>query len=222
MSAPLNPAPAPAPTPTPNDAAAAVLAAAQAAGAPAPGAVAPAAPPDPAAAAPASPAPGPTGSEDSTLTHEQALEALKAARQDAAKYRTRAKELEPLAQAAREAEQAQMTELQREQARNAELTEQLEASQLQALVATHSIPEEYQSLVAGATPEAREAAAHLVGQLVAKANTVADPSATPGALVAPPSNRPVEGLRPGASPAIPAQPDHSYPAGWLPASPGQS
>jgi hypothetical protein len=41
-------------------------------------------------------------------------------------------------------------------------------------------------------------------------------SATVSAVVPPPSNRPVEGLRPGASPEPPAAPDDAYPAAWTP------
>ncbi|WP_418345264.1 hypothetical protein [Rhodococcus pyridinivorans] len=217
MSAPLSP--------TPNDAAAAAVAAAAAAQAAQSGGENPPAPapapapgtPAPAAQPPASdPAPAPEGADKGTpLSHEDALKELEKVRREAANYRTKVRELEPLAQAAREAEDAKKTELERYQEQNQQLLERLEAAERQALVATHQIPEAYQSLVTGSTPEERAASAQLIGELVKQTQQ-------PAPATAPPSNRPVEGLRPGASPTPPAQPDNSYPVSWLPPAGNQS
>ncbi|MEZ5152117.1 hypothetical protein [Rhodococcus zopfii] len=200
MSAPLAPAPT-------DAGAAAALAAATGTGAPVPGAAAqpvtPAAPlaPAPPAQAPAThtaPAQGENG-----LTLEQALAEIDT-------LRTRNQELEPLEVAAREAEDRDKTDLQREQDRNAQLATQLAVSQRETVVARYQIPKEYEQFVTGSTPEAQEASAKLLGDLIAKANG----NAAPAAPVPPPSERPLEGLRPGATPAPPGQPDHSYPASW--------
>ncbi|WP_072814285.1 hypothetical protein [Rhodococcus zopfii] len=207
MSAPLTPTP----TPTPNDAAAAA-AAAQAAQQTAPE---PPAPPQLTAPAqpPAGGDPAPTPAAAKTqepLSHEDALKELEKVRREAANYRTQVRELEPLAKAQRDLEDAQKTELQRAQEQNAQLVAQLEAAERAALVATHQIPDEYQTLVTGTTPEERAASAQLVGQLIARTQ-----QQTP-APPAPPSQRPLEGLTPGASPTPPAPPDNSYPASWFP------
>ncbi|MDV2477165.1 hypothetical protein F8M49_22305 [Rhodococcus zopfii] len=200
MSAPL--------TPTPNDAAAAAQAAQQAAPAPT-GPPQPAVPAQPPAGGEPAPAPD-APKADEPLSHEAALKELEKVRREAANYRTQVRELEPLAKAQRDLEDAQKTDLEREREQNQQLREQLEAAERTALVATHQIPEEYQALVTGSTPEERAASAQLVGQLIARTQ-----QQTP-APTAPPSQRPLEGLTPGASPTPPAQPDHSYPASWLP------
>ena len=44
----------------------------------------------------------------------------------------------------------------------------------------------------------------------------AQAAASVAAPTPPPTDRPVEGLRPGASPEPPAAPDDTYPAAWAP------
>lgn len=243
MPQPQNPVPATAQAP--NEMLAALLTAAQASGGQAPGTAAPApaaapaaplapvapvqapaapasppaaplapAPAEPAAVpAPAAPAPAaPAAPAEAPQTLEEALAALQEAQNTAEQYRTRNAELEPLTQS------------------NQELAAQLEAAQFQTLVAAHSIPEDRQWLVAAVPAEHRAAAAQLLGGQPAAAPAPPAPAGLPAApaapqapaAVAPPSQRPLEFLRPGAVPAPPAVPDTSYPAGWNPNPPKTS
>lgn len=89
-----------------------------------------------------------------------------------------------------------------------QLTRTQAESQRNALAAKYGIGPDYFRYIVGETPEEREEAAVGISQMLLAAKG-AQPSA-------PPSNRPQEHLRPGASPADPAIPDNSYPPGWLP------
>lgn len=125
-------------------------------------------------------------------------------------WRTRIRELEPKAKAFDEAAEAQKTEVQRATDR-ATAAEQALATREQELnilraAAKHGIPEEDHDLLGSGTPEELDArAARLAARYPASAPTPP-----------PPSDRPVEGLRPGASPTPPAPADTSYPAAWAP------
>lgn len=190
MSAPLPPTPTPtppaapvsAPAPSPADAAAAAASATPpptlAAGAPAQ----PPLTPDPAA--------GPPAEGGTPLTYEQMQAELARVRHESAGYRVRNRELEPLAQAAQEAADAEKSELQRATER---------AQTLETELATSKLESERFAL----------AAEHAISELLAQANGAAAPAA-------PPSSRPIQTLRPGASPTPPPVEDHSYPAAWSP------
>lgn len=135
------------------------------------------------------------------------------ARREAKNLRDRLKESEPLVQAAREAEEANKTELQRAQERAQQLETDLAAANLAAerngYAARFGIPESHYRFIVGNTAEEREESAALVAEMLR--------GAQPAGATPPPTNRPVESLRPGASPTPPPAEDHSYPASWRPA-----
>lgn len=146
-------------------------------------------------------------------TGEEAAAEIEKVRAEAAEWRRKFREAEPIVQAHNEAEEAAKTELQRATDRAAEAervaaTREAELNVLRA-AAKHGIPEEDYDLLGSGTPEELDARA---ARLAARY-----PSST--APTPPPSDRPVEGLRPGASPTPPAQPDYSYPESWRPAPP---
>jgi hypothetical protein len=115
-------------------------------------------------------------------------------------------------QAHQEREEANKTELQRE--REAREAIQRERDELQIgytrleLAAIHNIPPDDIDLIGSGSREDMEARAARLGALHA-ANTTKTP--------APPSDRPVERLRPGAAPEPPTPADDSYPESWKPA-----
>ncbi|MBF6422021.1 hypothetical protein IU436_25360 [Nocardia farcinica] len=175
---------------------------------------APAAPEAPNAAAPGAPAgnspaasdPGgaPATGEPKTLEDYQAI--VRKLRDENASWRTKMRDAEPILRAHAEAEEAAKTDLQR-------ATEQLTAAEQtiadltrEAVAAKYGVPEEDYDFLGSGTREEMEAKAARY-----QARFAASSIPTP-----PPSDRPVEGLRPGASPTPPAQPDTSYPAAWKP------
>ncbi|MFA4083673.1 hypothetical protein ONA92_18415 [Mycobacteroides salmoniphilum] len=93
--------------------------------------------------------------------------------------------------------------------------ERAEAAELQLLCLTHGItdPADIAIVQSAGTPEARQASAVRLGAHL-QAATPAEPVAP--VVTAPPSNRPIETLTPGASPEPPAAVDDSYPAAWAP------
>ncbi|MDG3012464.1 hypothetical protein G4X40_20195 [Rhodococcus sp. D2-41] len=197
MSAPISPAPEPIVAPTPNDA---------------PTVVEPQTSAGTATQAP-SPAPEPEQpADEGGLSREEALAALAKARKDAAKYRTQVRELEPLAQAARAAEDANKTELQRAieraEAAESQLSTAERTAQTAQLAAKYAIPESHFRYLVGDTAEEREEAAVGIAQMLQAAQV--------SAPAAPPSDRPIEHLRPGASPQSPEAPSEEYPASWMP------
>ena len=133
----------------------------------------PAAPQDPAPGQTTAPDAGGDNGGESKLTHEQALAELAKVRQEAARYRTRVRELEPLEKAAQEAADKEKSEIQRAQEAAQQAQAELAAARLDAerfaLAAKHSIPETHLQLITGDTPEARAASAALVGDLLAQA-----------------------------------------------------
>lgn len=90
-----------------------------------------------------------------------------------------------------------------------------EAAELQLLCLTHGItdPADIAIVQAAGTPEARQASAERLGAHL-KAAAPVEPVAP--VVTPPPSDRPIESLTPGASPAPPAPSDDSYPAAWAP------
>lgn len=142
-------------------------------------------------------------------------EKVRRARNQSQKLRERLKEAErrlqetePLAKKAIEAEEAKKSEVQRAVER-AEAAEKLAAERDAALYRRdlgdeHGIPRDKLHLLGSGSREEMEAIAAEIGPLFAASEKTPPP----------PSNRPVEGLRPGASPEPPKQADISYPAEW--------
>lgn len=177
----------------------------------------PAAPPEaPAQPAPTTPetpeTPPETPSEPKPAKTVEDLEAeLAKTRREAANYRTKLREAEPLVKKAQEAEDANKTETQkaldRAQAAEQALQEREVGFTRLELAVQHNIPPEDIDLIGSGTREQMEANAKRVAALNAAAS-----KATP-----PPTDRPVEGLRPGATPEPPKPADDSYPSAWKPA-----
>lgn len=143
----------------------------------------------------------PSGEE---LTREQLEAALEKARREAAKYRVERNELRGDAEKFRELKEAEKSDLQKAeealQASNGELAVlKAQNARLEA-AARYGIAAENIDLLGG-DPENFEANAKRLSELQA------------AAVNRPPSNRPVEGLRPGASPKEDA-PDYDYPPSW--------
>lgn len=149
-----------------------------------------------------------------TLTSEQLRSALDAARKDAAKYRTKYAEAKPIVDAHSAAEEANKTELQRAQDQLKTIADERDTLERQVIVSdlrrVHNLTDEDINFLGSGTREELEAKAAYLGQL--RANT------TPPEPKAPPTDRPVESLRPGASPQSQPVEDNSYPAAWRPAS----
>ena len=144
------------------------------------------------------------------LTLEKALAELKKARDDAAANRVKVKELEPLAKKQLEADEAKKDEVTKanERAQAAEKLYQDQAilnTQLNLAVTYHLPPEDIQYLGSG-TPEEMED----------RAKGIAAKNAAAAKANPPPTDHPIEGLRPGASPPPGNAPDDSYPESWKP------
>ena len=126
-----------------------------------------------------------------------------------AKKEAQIQELNPFEQKIREQEEANKTELEKTNDQLTTLQNQLAEAQLVnerlTLASKYDIPEPYRSFITGDTPEAREASAKLAGELVKQATT------TNGQ---PPSNNPMEKLKPGATPGQQQKPDNHYPSTW--------
>jgi hypothetical protein len=162
---------------------------------PAPAAAAPAAPaPAPesthAPTAPPVPAPAPTVEFDGEFNEGRAKSLIQNLRDEIRTLKGKSQDTE-------------VTEL-RERADN--LTVAVEHLTLEAVAKTHGIGEEYYDLLGSGTREELEFRAARLAALHG--------SAAPVEPKAPPSNRPVESLRPGASPQPPQAEDNSYPAMW--------
>jgi hypothetical protein len=146
-----------------------------------------------------------------TRSVEELEAELAKTRREAANYRVKLKEVEPIAKKALEAEEAEKTEIQKadERAQAAEKREKetLEGYQRLELAVHYHIEPEDIDLIGAGTREEMDARAQRLAAL-----TAAAAKATP-----PPTNQPVEGLRPGASPEPARAPDDSYPEEWKPA-----
>jgi hypothetical protein len=143
-------------------------------------------------------------------TPEEYEAELAKVRREAAANRVRVRELEPIAKKAQEAEEAKKDDIQRanERAQAAEKAYEDERTlntQLNLAVRYHIDPEDIDLIGAG-TPEDMEDRAKRIA-----AKNAAASKANP-----PPTDQPIEGLRPGASPEPAAPPDDSYPESWKP------
>lgn len=127
-------------------------------------------------------------------------------RKESAGWRTKYQDAKPLAEAQRAAQEADKTDLQRQteraEALERELADLRAQNELAAVAAEYGIePDDYDFLGSGTREE-----------LEARAKRLAARSAS----ARPPTDRPVESLKPGASPESPAPADDSYPAAWRP------
>lgn len=128
-------------------------------------------------------------------------------RKEAAGYRTKLREAEPVLKQHQEREEANKTELQRAQealaAKERALADLQMVNARMELAAIRNIPPDRIHLIGSGSREEMEVNAAQLGELF---STTKPP--------APPSDRPVEGLRPGATPEPPKPVDNSYPANW--------
>ena len=170
---------------------------------------APQAPDEAAVPAPAPDAP-PAEQAKPARTPEEYEAELAKVRREAAGYRVKLKEVEPIAKKAQEAEEAEKTEVQKanERAQAAEEREKATLDNLakMELAVQYQIPPDDIDLIGSGTREEMDARAQRLAALTAAAAKAAPP----------PTDRPVEGLRPGASPEPATEPDDSYPESWKP------
>jgi hypothetical protein len=144
------------------------------------------------------------------LTVEQLRKELEDTRKEAANYRTKWQGAKPIVEAHEAAEEANKTEVQKANERAQTLANELAELTLQNVALAHGIPKENYDLLGSGTREELESRA---ARLAALHGSVA-----PTEPKAPPSERPVESLRPGASPQPPAVEDNAYPESWRPAT----
>jgi hypothetical protein len=141
---------------------------------------------------------------------EKDLEHVQNLRKENKSLREKLKAAEPLLKKAQEAEESTKTEVQKaiERAEKAEraMTERDTDFARMELAVKHNIPPDDIDLIGSGTREEMEARAKRVA-----AKNAAAMKATP-----PPTDRPMEGLRPGAAPEPAKPPDDSYPAQWTP------
>ena len=154
------------------------------------------------------------GAEDDAKpvrTPEEYEEMVRKLKSENFKYRDKLREVEPLAKAAQEAEEANKTEIQKavDRAAKAEkaAAELQEGYTRMELAVSYKINDPKQvELIGSGSREEMDARAATVAAL----NKAAEKASPP------PTDRPVEGLRPGATPEPPKPADDSYPSGWAP------
>jgi hypothetical protein len=136
---------------------------------------------------------------------EWAREAISKANKEAATYRTKVRELEPLASKAQELEAAQQTEAERIAARATAAERERDDARAEGLrykaAATHGIGEDYFDLLGTGDAETISGRAERVGGLLKENATLrAEIEALKAGKPAPTNGRPVEQLKPGATP----------------------
>ena len=157
---------------------------------------------------PAAPAPeAPQQSTDQNVEQlpEWAREAISKANKEAATYRTKVRELEPLASEAQKLKEAQQTEAERIAARAAAAERERDDARAEGLrykaAATHGISEDYFDLLGTGDAETISGRAERVGGLLKENATLrAELEALRAGKPAPTNGRPVEALKPGATP----------------------
>ena len=169
-----------------------------AAAAPVEAPVVPAAAPEPAAPTPAKPVE--QEAAEPKVFDQAYVEKL---RKENASYRTKLREAEPIVEEYNKKLEAEKSDLERAAERIAEL-------ERKDLKHTYNLTDEDLNFLGSGTREELEARAQHLGEL--RANI------TPAETKAPPTDRPVESLRPGASPQPQQVEDNSYPAAWRPAT----
>jgi hypothetical protein len=171
---------------------------------------------------PATPAPeaqAQPADQNVDLLPEWAREAISKANKEAAGYRTKVRELEPLATRAQELEAAQQTEAERIAARATAAERERDEAKAEGLrykaAATHGIGEDYFDLLGTGDAEAIGERAQKVGALLKvqseNAQLRAEVEALRAGKPAPIQGRPVEALKPGATPEhAPTEEDEVY------------
>jgi hypothetical protein len=141
--------------------------------------------------------------QDVNSLPQWARDAITKANREAAGYRTKVAELQPKAEQFTRLEEASKTELQRLQEAQAQTAREAEQAKADAArwqaAALHGIGAEYFDLLGTGTPEELQARAEKLAGLVKAQQAAAAAAAAPPAPGAPQS-RPVEQLRPGATP----------------------
>lgn len=151
-------------------------------------------------------------------TPDDAQREIEKLRKENASWRTKYREAEPIVKAHNKRVESEKTELQRAQERitqyESDLATAQQQTQLLGFAAKYGIPEEdYDLLGAGTSEEMESRAVRLAHMREAALGNQQAP--------APPTNRPLESLRPGASPPPPLA-DNSYPEAWRPRGLGPS
>lgn len=139
---------------------------------------------------------------------EWARDAISKANKEAANYRTKVRELEPLAQKAQQLEEAQQTEAERIAARASAAERERDEARAEGLrykaAATHGIGEDYFDLLGSGSADEIGERAQKVGALLKvqseNAQLRAEVEALRAGKPAPTTARPVEALKPGATP----------------------
>lgn len=166
---------------------------------------APAAPTDPQADSDPTPAPEADPDESTDDLPDWARKKLDKVQREAQNLRTRLKEQEPLVTAAQEAERKNMSELDRTKSDYEALQKTLAQRDTELLAARYQLTDEDLEFIGEGTFEEKEARAKKFAARVQQ---------TPEDPTKPPTQRPVESLKPGASPTPPPAVDNSYPASW--------
>ena len=177
----------------------------------------PAEPVPPAPVAPVAPAPQPVTPPAPTeppplktdWTPEEATAYIAELRQENSDWRRKYQAAEPIVKAHEEAEEAAKSEVQRANDQLTTAQQAIADLTREAVAKTYGVPPEDYDFLGSGTREEMEAKGERY-----KARFAAAATPTP-----PPTDRPLEGLRPGASPTPPAPPDHSYPESWRPGPP---
>lgn len=144
--------------------------------------------------------------EPETVDVEQMRRELAAARQQAAGLRTKVKELEPRAEMARQLEEAGKSEVERLTEQHQSALRDLDVARAEAvrfrIAAQHGIGEDdFGQLGVGDEEQITANAVRIAGRNAELAELQAFKAAAEGRQPAPPGRRPVEDLRPGATPA---------------------
>jgi len=161
--------------------------------------------------APPAETPAEAGSEPKSVKTPEEYEAeLAKVKKENYTYRTKLREVEPIVKEAEAAKEAKKDDVQRAIER-ADAAEKREKETLQGydrleLAVQYHIEKADIDLIGSGSREEMEVRAKRVAALSAAASKAAPP----------PTDRPVEGLRPGATPEPAKPPDDSYPAGWTP------
>jgi len=140
-------------------------------------------------------------------TAEEAAAEIARLRDEAKSWRLKLREVEPIVEAHNAAEEAAKTEVQRATDRAAAVEKEKNALIREVVAARYGVPDEDLDFLGSGTREEMEAKGERYAARFAATSIPTPP---------PPSNRPVESLRPGASPTPPAPVDTSYPAAWKP------
>lgn len=154
--------------------------------------------------------PEPAAEEPKAASGEEVDKLLKKLAAENHSLRSKLRETEPLAKKAQEAEEANKTEIQKaveraQVAENARAELEIGFTKLE-LAVQFGIPVDDIDLIGSGTRDEMEVRAKRLATLNAAARKAAPP----------PSERPVEGLRPGAAPEPPKPADDSYPESWKP------